>query len=383
VSRAGPGARPARPYARRLPFMSSVGLNAAIVCTFCSVGFISDLFNFPRLTPVPTVLCTAFMSGVIAFGAVLSVSRGPRWLATPLVASGVLVALENLAFPVWFGHAVPATSLEQLASHAKFDALGCMLTLVGGYILYILFITRQGSRQMRLDAEFALAREVHQALVPAIARQSARLEWWGRSDPSTEVGGDLIDVIESDDATLAVIADVSGHGVSAGMLTAMTRSAIRTRVGTPWTIASLLEGVDRLVLGLERPGRFVTAACARFERGAADVALAGHLPVLIARATGALERVENQRPPLGIPFAAPFPTARVAAASGDLFVLFTDGLTEARDARGDEWGVAGIEAVLRAHAREPLDRIATAIFEGSRRFGASGDDRSLLMIRVR
>jgi serine phosphatase RsbU (regulator of sigma subunit) len=286
--------------------------------------------------------------------------------------------------PAWFGPVVRATSVDVLASQAEFDALGCMLSLVFGYMLYIAFISRQGTKQLRLDAEFALAREIHAALVPPIAARTAQLELWGRSDPSTEVGGDLVDVVEDGDATLAVVADVSGHGVSAGMLTAMTRSAIRTRMTSPWTIDALLAGIDRLMLGLGRPDRFVTAVCVRFDAaGAAEVGLAGHLPLLVVRAAnGAVERIDNQRPPLGAPFEAAFPVTRTRYAPGDLFALFTDGLTEARDASEREWGIEAVEAVLREQARAPLAEIAQMIFDRSRAHGASDDDQSLLLIRA-
>jgi serine phosphatase RsbU (regulator of sigma subunit) len=92
-----------------------------------------------------------------------------------------------------------------MAHRATIDGIGCLIATAGGYILFITFIQRQGARQVRIATEIALAKEIHSALAPPIALATRRFECCGRSVPSSEVGGDLLDAIELEDGVLGVV----------------------------------------------------------------------------------------------------------------------------------------------------------------------------------
>src|SRR4029077_21199722 len=214
-----------------------------------------------------------------------------------------------------------------------------------GFALFVRFIRGEGVRQTRLRIEMDLAREIHVSLVPPIVLETAAVEVRGRSTPSSEVGGDLVDAFERGSGVAACAADVAGHGVPAGALMAMLRGPVRSLLPTAESLGATLGDVNRLLVDLGRPDRFVTLACLRFDgAGGAEYALAGHPPILRVRHDArVVERFENASPPLGVQAGAAFVSGRTDAASGDLFAIFTDGLSEARDREQRELGIEGIE----------------------------------------
>lgn len=360
-----------------------VRLLAAIFFTFSSLGFVTDLFHVDTVPSWPALTLRVLYSGLAAVAYFLAFTRS-LWLLLPAAGFqfGGILLLDR--WPQV--HRFPLHSpipLEVLQSRLTVDAVGIIGATTLAYVFFIQVLTTEGVRQTRLRAEMALAREIHDALAPPIDMRVGHVEFFGRSSPSSEVGGDLVDVVEGPGGVLAVVADVAGHGVSAGTLMAMTRSAIRVRFAAATSLETLFADVDRLLVDLHRPDKFVTAALLRFEpTGAVEAALAGHLPVLIARAGGGMERIENARPPLGVSMGMPSPTTRVPAGPGDLFALVTDGMSEVSDREGRQLGVEGLEAVLREMGSEPLSVIADALFERARKHGRQTDDQTLLLARV-
>jgi serine phosphatase RsbU (regulator of sigma subunit) len=382
-------------YLRHLPWGQRVWLFAAVFFTFSTIGFLTDLMRLSALRPAPIVLVSATVSGVIACLYLLSGMYGMRYIPLAVAAQIGLMAMVTGMYGAARRAAGPAAAtVEAMASHARFDATGVLVCIIAGYAMFITFISRLGMRQVRLDTEIALAQEIHASLVPPISRRVGALEIVGRSLPSSEVGGDLIDLVEKDGEALALVADVSGHGVHAGTLMAMVRSAVRVRAATSLELPGMMRVLDDVLIELGRPDKFVTAAALRFGKSAsgaiawagapvaeAEAMLAGHLPILVVRAaTGAIERIENQRPPLGLP--RPAAVARVRYASGDLFAILTDGLTEVSDDDGRHLGLEAIERVLVERRAEPLEAIAAAVFERARAYGPADDDRTLLLVRA-
>ncbi len=365
-------------FLRRLSWRDSLPLYAAVGCTFGIIGFVSDLVGLPALRPYPVVLASVVMCGLISCGYLSAAVHGMRWIpALIAIQIGATVAIDRL-LP---GHSA-ASEPKRVAARASADGAGTLLLAAGGYGLFISFITRQGVRQVRLQTEMSLAQQIHADLVPPIARQLHGVEILGRSQPSTEVGGDLLDVLDDCGAVLALVADVSGHGVPAGTLMAMVRSAVRVRVASGAELEELVADLDRLLVDLARPDKFVTLALLRLDgQGQAQALLAGHLPIVVVRAgSRAVEHVENQRPPLGLPTAAG--VTRLDYAPGDLFALLTDGLPETMNRAGHQLELAPIEQTLRERADAPLESIAAAVFEQARRHGAASDDRTLLLLRA-
>ncbi len=275
-----------------------------------------------------------------------------------------------------------------------FDGAGIAMLLIGAYVIFVIFISGQGVHTLRMQAELDLARQIHETLAPRLEARLARMEVLARSDASAEMGGDLIDLVERPDGgTDLFLADVSGHGVKAGVVMGMVKSAIRMRLlrapttGDGSDLGSLLSDLNRVICQVGSPEMFVTFACMRFDRDARSIeyALAGHPPILRIGADGTVESLDNAHLPLGITEDEAYTSARLSCAPGDTFVLYTDGLTEATDASGRQLGQAGFEQIVGAHAARPLDAMFEAIFADVRaRSGRQpqGDDQTLLLARL-
>lgn len=358
-------------------------LSLAVFFTFGILGFVNDLWSIERQSPWLTVALLVVSSGIVAMLWLQFAMRARPWWVVFAIAFQMVAfpAIERLAprTPEAQRIAVPRPIRERLVV----NGLGSLLCSVLGYTLFVTFITGEGRRHFRLQAEVALAKDIHGSLAPPIERRVGRFEVFGRALPSSEVGGDLVDVIEHDGGVVACVADVSGHGVPAGTLMAMVRSALRTRLLAPATLPQVLDDVHRVVRDLERPDRFVTLAALRFDASdEAEVACAGHPPVLHVRAGGALARLDGADPPLGIPSAHRFGSSRVAYGPGDLFALYSDGLYEVADRQGRQLGAEAIERIVAEHAGRPLGEIHDRVLAAARAHGTQADDQTLLLVRV-
>jgi serine phosphatase RsbU (regulator of sigma subunit) len=258
------------------------------------------------------------------------------------------------------------------------------LTLLLGYLFFIDFIVREGVQHMGLRAEMTLAERTHRALVPPLDLRTGRLEVYGESRPSSQVGGDLLDATELDGEALLYVADVSGHGVAAGTLMSLTKGALRSRVLAGVSLSTLVGDLNRVLLDLSSPNMFVTLAALHFGDGdTVEVCLAGHLPILHFRERdGAVHALRNQNLPLGLLPGTTFETSKVTYGAGDLFAILTDGLTEVENEAGEEFGVEGVERLIGRSINRPLAHIHAAVVDGVGAHGPQLDDQTLLLIRV-
>lgn len=257
-----------------------------------------------------------------------------------------------------------------------------------GYVFFIGFISGEGVSKLRLQTEIALAQAIHRDLVPPIALTARGLDLFGRSSPSSAMGGDLLDVIERDRRAVACVADVSGHGVPAGVVMGMVKSALRTRLLGGDGEGPLLGDLDRVLAGMLRPGMFVTCLVVAVEEDSARYVNAGHLPLLRFDArSGRIERLAESGLPLGTglsprePGPPALPWRRFEFLPGDLLVLLTDGITEVFDTAGNQLGLEPIEAIVRSDPQAPLPAICDAIERAARAHGPQADDQTVLLVR--
>jgi serine phosphatase RsbU (regulator of sigma subunit) len=258
----------------------------------------------------------------------------------------------------------------------------CLVLIAAGYIFFIRFIGTEGAEQLRLRTEVNLAREIHEVLVPPVHATHGRLEIFGRSVASSEVGGDLLDVFEGDHGVVVTVADVSGHGVAAGTMMAMMKSAARVKLMDGAKLDTLVQNLNRVMFQLKGDGMFATISALRFHPdGAVEVAVAGHLPLLRVRGT-AVDVLPNEHVPLGILEDASFWSRDLHAEPGDVFVLITDGLTEVENARGEELGWERIRDIVVAMSSRPLADIHAAVMDAVTAHGRQEDDQTLVLVRA-
>jgi serine phosphatase RsbU (regulator of sigma subunit) len=347
---------------------------------FASVGFVSlqmDVVEHSRRD----VLLAVGLSGTFAVGyAACGITRRYNLFA--------VLGVAQFFLEYWRHRIVgPPRSLadqtgllqHQLASLG----VGAMFSIILGYFLLVLFVRRLGKSYFRVQTEVKLAGEIHASLVPTIQKRSGQFEFYGLSQPSGEVGGDLVDVAENGGKWTGYIADVSGHGVSSGVLMAMFKTAMRTRLQEGDSPAQALNAVHRALFPLKPPQMFVTVAVLQGDgTNRVQFASAAHPPVLhYRRESRTIAEHPPSDAPLGLLDGQSFSESTIESSPGDVFLILTDGLSEVFDRHGKELGMDAIKSVFVEHAELPLPSLLVKLRAVAQNFGAQNDDQTILLAR--
>jgi serine phosphatase RsbU (regulator of sigma subunit) len=245
--------------------------------------------------------------------------------------------------------------------------------------------------QLRMREELDFARRVQLSMLPA---QSPALDWIdmaGRSLPATEVGGDYYDFFAIGPGRLAVVsADVAGHGMASGLVLSGLRSCLALLADELASPASVVVKLDGMVRKTASHRMLVTLGVALFDRGtdSVTVASAGHPPILRrVAATGRAEPIAFSSLPLGANLPGRFEEKRVPFASGDLFLLYTDGVYEALDGTGDTYGLDRLARALEklppgASAADACAAVLADLAAFTGRQGNPDDDVTLVTVRI-
>ena len=355
-----------------------VCFHAAVFAIFASFGVLALSLSTVYLSPLHMILSIVIMGGFAIGYAAVSIWRWYWLIPVGGVVEGCLFAI--LAFHY---RAAPQLIASDSPLHQQLQMLSVigMVSVVLGYALFVLFFARQGARYFRAHNEIAMAAEIHRALVPPIHRTIGSFEVYGISVPSGEVGGDLVDVAENGQSWTGYIADVSGHGVSAGLLMAMFKTAVRTRAKDV-SSGDLLGEVHRALYPLKTPNMFATVGVLQWTGQTFNLALAGHLPLLHYRhSRGEVQEYPASDLPLGILPEQSFSSTEVTCQSGDILLLLTDGLTEVFDKNGSEMGIEPLKDVLKRAASQGLPELSAALQAAALNFGKQLDDQTMLLVR--
>jgi sigma-B regulation protein RsbU (phosphoserine phosphatase) len=261
------------------------------------------------------------------------------------------------------------------------------------FALYNAIIYSEANEKKRLDHDLEIARDIQRILLPAEAPAVNGFEINGINVPARQVSGDYFDYIKVDDERLGVaIADVSGKGVPASLIMAICRSVLRSQAAQNPSPADVLQKVNRQLYPDIKEDMFISMAYLVLDHahnGSITLARAGHdAPLLYKRSA---ETVTPLKPPgmvLGIDSGSVFDrlTNEVAVPleRDDCLVLYTDGVTEAIDGEGNEFGLERMIESVRASATNGASAIVTRLIEDVRSFvGArpQNDDVTLIAIR--
>ncbi|HUL77356.1 MAG TPA: PP2C family protein-serine/threonine phosphatase [Vicinamibacteria bacterium] len=244
--------------------------------------------------------------------------------------------------------------------------------------------------QVALDEQLHLAAEIQRSLLPDVPRATDGFRWAARMVPAGRVGGDFYDFVQPcPGLVLAVVGDVSGKGIPAALLLSSLKALFRTIVRDTRDPASIARRLSDSLYEAHHGAPYVTGIVARLENDPPrlDYVNAGHPPGHVLR-DGAMLTLASDAPPLGLLPDARFVTASVALASGDLGVVFTDGVSEALESGPVTLGEA-LSALRRAPAieRSPdqaCDQLLNAAAAGGGPVGVEGwqDDRTVLAFTV-
>jgi serine phosphatase RsbU (regulator of sigma subunit) len=275
-----------------------------------------------------------------------------------------------------------AAGIDRLENRLIFDGIATTVAIGLGYACFVYVSITEARRYAHAHAEMVLATEIHRVLVPAIDTRIGNFEFYGRSFPSGEVGGDLIDVFQHEGGWIAYIADVSGHGVAPGVVMGMVKSAARMQLSSAEKSATLLERLNFVLQPIKKPEMFVTLAYLAWNGKHLEHSLAGHPPILhYHAATKEISEVACSNLPVGMFNGLEFVSESVQCVPDDLFLLLTDGLLDVENAKNEEFGLPAVKAVLSAYAGNPLNITLQAILDATNNHGRATDDRSMLLVR--
>jgi hypothetical protein len=365
---------------RAMPRRSLLTFLAGVAFLFAGVGVVSDLLNLEHSDPLRFIVAVVLTSLSSVLFALFGSMRMIKSLLT-------LTCAQILVFPIT-GRLLPrinrtlpvALWRSQVNEHSAL-VLGF---IVAGYLLFIMFFRLEGSRFFAAHTEIELASTIQRQLVPPISLTTGNLEFYGLSLPSGAVGGDLLDVVQGRGVMCAYIADVAGHGVPAGVLMSMIKTAVRMKItDTPSQGAGLLEALNEVLTPLTDSRSYATFAYVLFTgESQLTFSLAGHLPIFhFQRRIGRLERCSVENLPVAMFSGVRYQTATISFDPGDIVAMVTDGLTEVFNDGGDELGYEYIENALTRSASGPLSEIANQIVHSAAAFGKVTDDRTLLLVR--
>jgi sigma-B regulation protein RsbU (phosphoserine phosphatase) len=242
----------------------------------------------------------------------------------------------------------------------------------------------------RLDAELALARRIQRSFVPLTSPDIPGYEIASHYEAAREVGGDFFDVfrLRSHAGRLAiVIADVTGKGIAAALLMAFARPLLHSAIDNTAAPVAALDRTNRILAQERGSALFITALCAILElrTGRLRVANAGHEPPLIVPAgDGPMRWLSDSGPLLGAFADLDLTECVTDLDEGDLVVLYTDGVTDARAVSGERFGDDRLVATVEAQRASPPVDVVRALAAAVRDYQTGmppADDVTIVAIR--
>ena len=312
--------------------------------------------------------------------------RGSLWvsgvhLVGSLTASVVSIVLLGLTLvPDFLTHG------RSMIMAFTFSVLFAALFLGGALALnfYRRAVAHAGS-----DRELQLARRIQRSFLLTEFPRRPRLDVHAVNLSSKEVSGDFYDVVQAaDDALVLAVADVSGKGVPAALLSSMIQASLRTQVGGEASPAAMTAIINTLACQRDTTGQFATLFIAVVDARTMTLRFtnAGHNFPVLAHADGTQRLLETGGLLAGMIPGVPYEQEALTLAPGDRLVVYTDGVTEAANAEGEMFGEERLYALLRSlphdhDARQDVESVLAAVrdFLGETE---AGDDITVLVLRV-
>jgi len=262
-----------------------------------------------------------------------------------------------------------------------------LLTHIAHFTAVKIRETEADEARLTQQEEFKRAAAIQQALLPTEPRVIGSVEIAGRNIPSLDVGGDYFDFVDSEDGRVMVgLGDVAGKGMPAALLMTHLHASVRAQVGTERPILEIMRRLNRSVHQNVHGDRFITLFLALLdgETGEITYVNGGHNPPFLLRATGEIEPLTQGGLLLGIVPEAEYASGTVRLEPGELLLIYSDGVTEARSAEEEEFGEERLMEFLRqSRSLSPVDMIELLI-QRVREFSSRGkpsDDVTIVVMR--
>jgi len=246
----------------------------------------------------------------------------------------------------------------------------------------------EAAEKAKLDRDLRIAADIQRALLPEPQFSCATFDVSAASIPCRTIGGDFFDYIELGGGAFGfALGDVAGKGPPAALLATAVQSSCSAHAPVAADPADLMVRINRALLRRAIDARFATMCYGTIDaHGRFRYSNAGQEPPVVVHADGRLERLDVGGPVLGLLPVAAYAHAETTLAPGDLVVMFSDGVTEARNTAGDEYGYERlVDALQGAHGRE-AEQVLSTVLASVNEFAAGApqaDDITALVLRYR
>jgi phosphoserine phosphatase RsbU/P len=332
------------------------------------------------------LFCNNFLAAVallVLVVVVLVPQLSRKFLVLPnravVVAGTLIFALQGMYYNL-------ARALHYRPTQVPVSLAFAALLFSFGYVAVRILRANEG-RLTSIENELEIAREIQASILPSGNPERKNLRVSAAYCPMEAVAGDFYDFIAVDEnRTGILVADVTGHGVPAALIAAMIKVATRSVMHCAHDPGEVLRGLNR-ILSPQLRAQLVSAAYLWLdtENRVGSYSAAGHPPLLHWR-EGKLERIESNGVLLGVLPDPDYPVCDVDIKRGDRFLLYTDGVTEPENARGDPFGDTQLEQVIRVNHSRPASELLQQVLSEIRQWQPTTvdqkDDITLIVVDV-
>lgn len=261
------------------------------------------------------------------------------------------------------------------------------LWLLAGFLLVNLLVFVEVADRLALKNDLEIARGIQQAMLPRAAFHSSGVEAFGMTRPANTVGGDFYDILPMPDGrVLVALGDVAGKGSPASLLMALLLAMLRTLVDEGIEGAALAERLNVQIVKHARTSRFVTVFFGALNTATGELRYvnAGQNPPLLRRANGSYERLKTGGIALGMFEFATYQCGSVVLNTGDVLVMYSDGVTEAENSDAVPLDESGLQAIIDGPGWGSAKELAWATFAAVERYSQHRrlfDDLTILVVR--
>lgn len=245
-----------------------------------------------------------------------------------------------------------------------------------------------GAMVVDVSRDWQMACDVQQRFMRGSDRAIEAVDFSGRCRQMLELGGDCYDFAPLPNGRLAMtVGDASGKGLAAALMISNVQSSLRTAVALGGSnLAAMLRVVNRQVHSSSLADRYATLFYGAFDGTTRTLRYvnAGHNPPIVIRQDGSIIELETGGAPIGMFPEWPYEERTIQLDPGDLVLAYTDGVIEAANPAGEEWGAEGLRRATAESGAQCADDVVQAIFTGMDGFsqGCQTDDATVVALRV-
>ncbi len=358
----------------QLGIFTGLAIAVAGMSTFVLTGVADRWMFYNHLLAVFNMVILLAVVLVPKFASKFLVIGNHRVLTAGTIIFALEVTYTNLSSVLHYSLLPLVSSLGSIA-----------LLLSLGYVALEMVFTNE-RRLLAIETELETARQIQSSILPASVPEVENLRIAASYYPMTAVAGDFYQFVCAPNHVGILVADVSGHGIPAALISSMIKVAMQSVAVHTHDPAQVLGGLNR-ILSSEARGQLASAAYVWIdtENHKALYSAAGHPPLLCWRNTsGNLQRIESNGLLFGINPDSDYPVCTVPLEPFDRFLLYTDGVTEPENAAGEAFGDRQLERVVRENRLQPAAELSRQLLSELRKWQPAAvsqqDDITLIIV---